>query len=117
VPLLADPAAWIWLANRDGETAGLLYAEKPEAASWIAPMAGAKPVAYLELMYLRPGGRGQGVAPALVGQLHHAADAAGVAVTLLHYEQVNPLSGPFWSRQGYRPLWTSWEARPARTLR
>ena len=117
VPLLADPDAWIWLADRDGEPAGLLYAEKPEAASWIAPMAGAKPVSYLELMYLQPGGRGQGVAPALVGQLHHAADAAGVAVTLLHYEQVNPLSGPFWSRQGYRPLWTSWEARPARTLR
>jgi GNAT superfamily N-acetyltransferase len=117
VPLLADPDAWIWLADRDGEPAGLLYAEKPEAASWIAPMAGARPVSYLELMYLQRGGRGHGVAPALVGQLHQAADAAGVAVTLLHYEQVNPLSGPFWSRQGYRPLWTSWEARPARTLR
>jgi hypothetical protein len=40
-----------------------------------------------------------------------------VSVTLLHYEQVNPLSGPFWSHRGYRPLWTSWEARPARALR
>ena len=117
VPLLADPGAWIWLADRDDEPAGLLYAEKPEAASWIAPMAGAKPVSYLELMYLQPGERGQGLAPVLVERLHHAADAAGVAVTLLHYEQVNPLSGPFWNRQGYRPLWTSWEARPARTLR
>ena len=36
-----------------------------------------------------------------------------MAVTLLHYEQVNPLSGPFWHQQGYRPLWTTWEARPA----
>ncbi len=117
VPLLADPDAWIWLADRGGEPAGLLYAEKPEVASWIAPMAGAKPVSYLELMYLQPGERGQGLAPVLVERLHQAADAAGVAVTLLHYEQVNPLSGPFWSRQGYRPLWTSWEARPARTLR
>ncbi len=117
VPLLADPDAWIWLADRGGEPAGLLYAEKPEVASWIAPMAGAKPVSYLELMYLQPGERGQGLAPVLVERLHQAADAAGVAVTLLHYEQVNPLSGPFWSRQGYRPLWTTWEARPARTLR
>jgi hypothetical protein len=36
---------------------------------------------------------------------------------LLHYEQANPLSGPFWSHRGYRPLWTSWEARPARVIR
>jgi hypothetical protein len=36
-----------------------------------------------------------------------------VAVTLLHYEQLNPLSVPFWSRQGYRPLWTAWQATPA----
>jgi len=35
----------------------------------------------------------------------------------LHYAQVNPLSGPFWNRMGYRPLWTSWEARPAAALR
>ena len=44
-------------------------------------------------------------------------DAAGVAVTLLHHSQVNPLSAPFWYRMGYRPLWTSWEARPATALR
>ncbi len=30
---------------------------------------------------------------------------------------VNPLAVPFWGRQGYRPLWTTWEARPARMLR
>jgi len=40
-----------------------------------------------------------------------------VRVTLLHYEQVNPLSAPFWSQQGYRPLWITWEARPARAIR
>ena len=95
----------------------MLYAEPPAAASWIAPMTGVSPVAYLELMYLQPDYRGQGAGPALVGRLHQEADAAGVAVTLLHYEQVNPLSGPFWHQQGYRPLWTSWEARPASTLR
>ena len=112
-PLLAGPDAWTWLAEHDGEPRPL-DAEPPEAASWIAPMAGPDPVAYLELMYVQPGERGQGMAPALVELLHREADAAGVAVTLLHYEQVNPLSGPFWNRQGYRPLRTSWEARPAR---
>src|SRR5208283_15443 len=115
--LLAEPGAWTWLAEYEGRPVAMLYAEPPAAASWIAPMTGVSPVAYLELMYVQPDDRGQGAGPALVGQLHQEADAAGVAVTLLHYEQVNPLSGPFWSRRGYRPLWTSWEARPARTLR
>lgn len=116
-PLLDAADPWIWLAERDGEPAGLLYAEPPEAAGWIAPMTGLAPVAYLELMVVLAGLRGQGVGAALVDEFHRTADAAGVTVTLLHYEQLNPLSGPFWSHRGYRPLWTSWEARPAQTLR
>jgi GNAT superfamily N-acetyltransferase len=115
--VLAAPDPWVWLADRDGAPIGLLFAERPEFAGWIAPMVRATPVAYLELMDVLPGDRGRGVAAALVSQLHQVADESGVAVTLLHYEQVNPLSGPFWSQQGYRPLWTSWEARPAGTLR
>ena len=114
--VLAAPDPWVWLAERDGDPLGLLYAERPELAGWIAPMVRAAPVAYLELMEMLPGERGRGVAAALVGELHRAADESGVEVTLLHYEQVNPLSGPFWHQQGYRPLWTSWEAS-ASTLR
>jgi GNAT superfamily N-acetyltransferase len=115
--VLAARDPWVWLAERDGAPIGLLYAERPDFAGWIAPLVRAGPVAYLELMDMLPGERGRGVAAALVGLLHRAADESGVAVTLLHYEQVNPLSGPFWHQQGYRPLWTSWEARPASTLR
>ncbi len=44
-------------------------------------------------------------------------DARGVQTTLLHYALMNPLSGPFWNRMGYRPLWTGWEVRPAASLR
>ena len=51
------------------------------------------------------------------GVARDVAAGSWVAVWLLHYEQVNPLSGPFWSHRGYRPLWTSWEARPTLTLR
>jgi GNAT superfamily N-acetyltransferase len=115
--VLAAPDPWVWLAERAGAAIALLYAERPEFAGWIAPMVRAEPVAYVELMDVLPGERGSGVAGALVAQLHQAADDSAVAVTLLHYEQVNPLSGPFWSQQGYRPLWTTWEARPASTLR
>lgn len=115
--LLAGPQPWTWLAERDAAPVGLIQAERPESARWIAPMARPAPAAYLGQMFIVPGERGRGVASALAARLHGEIDAAGVAVTLLHYEQVNPLSGPFWSRQGYRPLWTTWEARPASALR
>jgi GNAT superfamily N-acetyltransferase len=113
---LAGPAPWTWLAERDGSPVGLLYAQGPEQAGWIAPLVRRAPVAYLELMAVLPGARGAGVGAALAAVYHAAADAAGVAVTLLYYEQMNPLSAPFWSQQGYRPLWTDWEARPAAAL-
>jgi GNAT superfamily N-acetyltransferase len=68
-------------------------------------------------MFVRPGERGTGVGSALVDEFHREAEAVGVAVTLLHYEQLNPLSMPFWSRHGYRPLWTTWQAWPASAIR
>src|SRR5216683_1675807 len=115
--LVPGPEAWTWLAERDGTAIGMLAAQRPESAGWIAPMAGPAPVAYLMLMFVLPGERGSGVGAALVDRLHSEIDAAGVAVTLLHYAQFNPLSAPFWNQQGYRPLWTSWEARAARAIR
>jgi GNAT superfamily N-acetyltransferase len=114
---LAGPQPWTWLAECDGQAIGMLSAERPEAADWIAPMVAAAPVAYLMLMVVLPGERGGGVGAELVAEFHREIEAAGVAVSLLHYAQVNPLSVPFWSQQGYRPAWTSWEARPARGIR
>ena len=116
-PMLAETEPWTWLAERDGDAVGVLIAERPQAADWIAPLAGPAPVAYNMLTFMAPADRGSGAAAALVGRFHEAASAARVPVTLLHYEQTNPLSAPFWSRQGYRPLWTSWEARPACAVR
>ena len=115
--LLAGPEPWAWLAERDGEPVGLLAAQRPEAARWIAPMVRPAPAAYLMLMFVHPAERGSGIGGRLVAEFHREADAAGVAVTLLHYEQLNPLSVPFWSRHGYRPLWTTWQATPASAIR
>jgi GNAT superfamily N-acetyltransferase len=115
--LLTGPAPWAWLAERDGQAVGMLVAQPPAAAAWVAPMTGVAPAAYLMLMFVAPGERGAGVGSALVDEFHREAEAAGVAVILLHYEQLNPLSVPFWSRHGYRPLWTTWQASPARALR
>jgi GNAT superfamily N-acetyltransferase len=115
--LLAGPEPWTWLAERDGAAIGVLAAQRPEAAGWIAPMVSLAPAAYNVLTAVVPGERARGVGAAMVARLHHAAEAAAVPVTLLHYELLNPLSMPFWSQQGYRPLWTVWEARPATALR
>lgn len=115
--MLAGDDPWAWLAEREGTPVGMLTAEKPAQASWIAPMTSAAPVAYLLMMFVAPGERGAGIGAALSAEFHRVAQAAGVPLILLHYAQVNPLSAPFWSQQGYRPLWTVWEARPAITLR
>jgi predicted N-acetyltransferase YhbS len=114
---LARPQPWTWLAERDGRAVGLLIAEPPDRAGWIAAATSRSPVAYLATMSVRPDERGSGVGSALVTELHRHLDAAGVAVTLLHHALLNPLSTPFWSRMGYRPLWTRWEIRPASALR
>jgi GNAT superfamily N-acetyltransferase len=115
--LLDDHEPWAWLAEREGHPVGLLVAERPEIAGWIAPRTCRSPVAYVLLLFVAPAERGAGVGAALTTRLHREAAAARVSVILLQYEQVNPLAVPFWGQQGYRPLWTTWEARPARMLR
>jgi GNAT superfamily N-acetyltransferase len=117
---LTRPGTWTWLAERTGSpgrAVGLLVAQPPPDAAWISGMTCLSPAAYLQTMFVDASERGTGVGAALVRNLHARLDTAGVAVTLLHHSQVNPLSAPFWYRMGYRPLWTSWEARPANALR
>ena len=94
----------------------MLYAQQPEQAQWVAPMVALAPAAYVDLMHVQPGERGRGTGHALASHLHQKASAAGVAVMLLHYQLLNPLSGPFWSRQGYRPLWHISGCGRARTM-
>ena len=114
---LAVRPARAWLAERDGEPVGLVHVQPPEQSRWIAGMTRAGVTVYLQTMFVRPGYRGGGVGEALVRHVHAVLDARGVDTTLLHFAQLNPLSAPFWSRMGYRPLWTGWEVRPAASLR
>jgi GNAT superfamily N-acetyltransferase len=113
----APGGAWTWLAERHDGPVGVIATQRPEQATWIAPLTRLTPVAYTVLGYVRPDERSAGVGAALAARLHDVLDDEGIAATLLHYAQLNPYAAPFWSRQGYRPLWTIWEARPARTLR
>jgi len=114
---LAKRPGWTWLAEQDGQPVALTVVEPPPAATWIAGMTRTGATAYLQTMFVRPDERSGGIGAALVRHVHGELDARGIDLTLLHYSQVNPLSVPFWHRMGYRPLWTTWETRPAATLR
>ncbi|MBV9793147.1 MAG: GNAT family N-acetyltransferase [Actinobacteria bacterium] len=116
-PALAADEPWVWLAERDGRPVGVLHAQRPADAGWIAGLTARAPVAYNLLTGVSPTERGGGIGAALTARFHTEAAAAGVAVTLLHHTVTNPRSVPFWSQQGYRPLWTIWEISPASTLR
>jgi GNAT superfamily N-acetyltransferase len=114
---LGQRSGWTWLAERRGRPVGLAVVEPPAEAEWIAGLARPGRTAYLPSMFISPDERGTGTGAKLVTHVHHALDARGIDLTLLHYAQLNPLSGPFWHRMGYRPLWSTWAALPASTLR
>jgi GNAT superfamily N-acetyltransferase len=114
---LAKRPTWSWLAERAGQSVGQLVVQPPSEATWVSTMTRLTPAAYLQTLFVQPEQRGAGVGAALVRRAHAEVDAHGIAVTLLHHSQVNPVSGPFWYRMGYRPLWTSWEIRPAAAIR
>jgi GNAT superfamily N-acetyltransferase len=115
--VLGQRPAWTWLAEMRRRPVGLTVVQRPEDAAWIAGMTRPGATAYLATMFVRPDERGGGIGAALVKHVHDELDQRGVDVTLLHYAQVNPLSAPFWHRMGYRPLWSTWETRPAASLR
>jgi GNAT superfamily N-acetyltransferase len=114
---LSRSPTWTFLAERAGMPVGLVTIQSPREAGWLRPLTNVGRVAYLQTGFVVPGERGRGAGERLVRHVHGLLDRSGVELTLLHYAQVNPLSGPFWSRLGYRPLWTIWEARPAAVLR
>lgn len=130
---LRRPVTWTWLADRPagpkagleggregGQAtgpAGMIVVQQPQETTWITGLTGTCPAVYLPTAYVAEPQRGTGVGGALVRYVHEYLDAAGIQAILLHYALVNPVSGPFWSQMGYRPLWTIWETRPASALR
>jgi GNAT superfamily N-acetyltransferase len=114
---LDAPDPWVWLAEVDGQLVGALSADRPAANDWLTPFTDRRPIGYLRMARVEPAARAAGVGAALTAAAHRAFDQAGIACTLLHYSLLNPRSGPFWHRMGYRPLWTGWKATPAAALR
>jgi len=108
--LRRDPE-WSWVVERDGVPVGYLSIESaPER--YQEQIAAGSTVAYIQAMYLRPEVRGSGLGEAIVDFGHGRLEAVGYERILLNYAALNPRSGPFWCRMGYRPLWTTWQRRP-----
>ncbi|RJQ72750.1 GNAT family N-acetyltransferase [Pseudonocardiaceae bacterium YIM PH 21723] len=109
---LADGDLWAWIAIRDGEPVGLVAVSPPSDTRLAKPLVSLRPNTYLECCCVVPGERGAGLGKLLVRLAHHKLGMEGVRAVMLHYNLMNPLSVPFWSSLGYRPLWTHWQRRP-----
>lgn len=110
--LALDPE-WTWVIEQHGEPVGYLSIETRRERH-DAKCAAGPDIAYIQAMYLRPTVRGGGIGEAVVHFAHARAQSEGFGRMLLGYAALNPRSGPFWCRMGYRPLYTSWQRRPAR---
>lgn len=112
-------ASPIWLAERDGIAVAL--AECAIVSSEPGTMAAARLPrgrwGYVNCVSVLPGARGTGIGQQLLAHAHQELHRMGTVGTYLYYNPPNPLSSVFWPRQGYRPLWTVWEVRPASALR
>lgn len=110
----------VWLAERDGVAIGLaecwLTETDPKQQRYRFPVPAGR-WGYVNSVSVLPGARGAGVGRKLMAVVHRELQAADIAGTYLYYNPPNPLSSVFWPRQGYRPLWTIWEVRPAGALR
>lgn len=107
-----DPAS-AWVAVRHGRPVGLCTVETPADTGWVGDRCATGPVGCVAELVVAPDERGGGIGAALHAHADAALQAVGTAVTLLQHAVPNPLSTPFWYRQGYRPLWTQWQRRPA----
>ncbi|WP_367137101.1 N-acetyltransferase family protein [Saccharothrix sp. HUAS TT1] len=109
----------VWLAERDGIAVGLAECAMvtSEPGNWTATRLPHGRWGYVNCVSVLPGARGTGVGRQLMAHAHRELHRLGAVGTYLYYNPPNPLSSVFWPRQGYRPLWTMWEVRPAGALR
>lgn len=112
-----EPA--VWLAEEAGVVRAMAH------CAWIDATPGSEAAellppgrwGYVNNVVTTPGERGGGFGRALMARVHQELRTGGAAGTYLYYNPTNPLASVFWHRQGYRPLWTTWEVRPAAALR
>ncbi len=102
---------WTVVATADGEVVGWASMSPPEECRWVRPSVAVDPIAYLGIATVTATRRSRGVGRLLAASLHRRAAEAGVAATVVDASALNPWSMPFWHRNGYRPLWATWQRR------
>ncbi|WP_344677446.1 GNAT family N-acetyltransferase [Saccharopolyspora taberi] len=107
----------VWLAELDGQPVavaecGWFDTDRHQGGHRLRPGKWA----YVNCVSVREEARGTGIGGELMALAHDEFARAGVLGSFLYYNPPNPLSSVFWPRQGYRPLWTMWEVRPATAL-
>ncbi|HEY0451642.1 GNAT family N-acetyltransferase, partial [Actinophytocola sp.] len=109
----------VWLAERDGIAVALAecWFSDSETGSWSETRLRHGRWGYVNSLSVTPEARGTGAGRGLMSVVHREMAHAGAVGTFLYFNPPNPLSSVFWARQGYRPLWTIWEVRPAGALR
>lgn len=109
----------IWLAERDGIVTGVAHCRLFDVTAGGLTGTRLRPGrwGYVNCVSVAGDSRGAGVGRELMAVAHHELHRRGATGTFLYYNPPNPLASVFWARQGYRPLWTSWELRPASALR
>ncbi len=105
---------WAWVAERTGSIVGMCTVTPPPTSDWVTSFVGVESAGYLGLVYVEPTFRTTRLGTALAARAHHRIAEQGIGTSVLHHNPLNPLSTPFWARQGYRPLVTMWQRRPAR---
>lgn len=114
-----QPGGQVLIAESAGVAVGMV------SCGWAAPILGSSIErllpggrwGYVSTLSVSPAARGAGVGRALMAVAHRQLNTDDVRGCYLYYNIANPLSSVFWPRRGYRPLWTSWTARPAAELR
>jgi GNAT superfamily N-acetyltransferase len=109
----------IWLAERDGVVTGVAHCRLLDVNAGGLTGTRLRPGrwGYVNCVSVADTARGSGVGRELMAVAHRELHRRGATSTFLYYNPPNPLASVFWARQGYRPLWTSWELRPASALR
>jgi GNAT superfamily N-acetyltransferase len=109
----------VLVAERGGEPVGLAecWLNESVPGSWAETRLRHGRWGYVNCLSVVPHARGAGVGRALMSAAHHELRTLGATRMFVYFNPPNPLSSVFWARQGYRPLWTIWELRPASALR
>lgn len=109
----------VWVTEHDGELTGIAECDRVDSTpgSWAAELLPHGRWGYVNNVVTVPARRGSGVGQALMSLVHNEFHHEGTVGTFLYYNPPSPLASIFWPRQGYRPLWTSWEIHPASALR